>query len=76
MARVIDVVSFELKSTGRVTMTRRQIDKTGSGSGKVLNSPVRYALAVAADTVEVAIASRRVAAAPTRARALLENWRR
>ncbi len=75
MVRVIEVLSFELKSTGRATMTRRQIDNTRRESGRDLNSPIRYALAVVADTVEVAIASRRVAADPTRARALLENWR-
>jgi hypothetical protein len=76
MVRVIEVLSLELKGTGGVTMMRRQIDDTGRGNGRDSNSPARYALDVVADTVEVAIASRRVAAALTRARVLLENWRR
>ena len=38
------------------------------------NSPVRYALAVAADTVEVRIASSRVTVAATIAIAFPENW--
>jgi hypothetical protein len=76
MVRVIVVLSFELKSAKKVAIIRRQMDNTGEGSDRDLNSPIKYALAVAADTVEVAIASRRVAAAPIKARALLENWRR
>jgi hypothetical protein len=76
MARVIELLSFELKSTGMAPMTRGQMDNTRRESGRDLNSPIRYALGVIADAVEVAIASRRVAADPTRTRDLLENWRR
>jgi hypothetical protein len=50
--------------------------KYGLRDAKFGTSPARYAAAVAEETVEVAIASSKVAAAPMSPRVLPENWRR
>ena len=56
--------------------TSKRMVITAGDIGKCTNSAERYELAVAADTVDVHIASNKVAVAPTTPIVLPENWRR
>ena len=74
--RVIVVLSRVLARAINVIIPRKQMEMTGIGIGRVLNSPARYSLAVAAETALVAIPSRRVSAAPIKAAVLPQNCKR
>src|ERR1700733_7905827 len=77
---VIDKASPELsrkpKKATAVRPSRIQMASMNSLIGRCVNSPAKYADAVAADTTEVAMASKSVTAAPKIPNALPPNCKR